>query len=68
MEKDSTWRARRSETGSDSEDLRADQRIGGMMKGAEDKSWAPRMCFNKCLSEDLLCARTRMEAEEETEG
>lgn len=49
-----------------SEDLRADQGIGDMIEGEEDKSWASPVCFNRCLSEDLLCARPWTEAGEET--
>lgn len=58
--------ARRSENKFDSEDLRADQEIGGTIEGEEDKCWTTPVCFNRCLSEDLLCARPWTEAEEET--
>lgn len=48
---------KRSENESDPEGLRAEQGIGEMIEDEEDESRASPVCFNRCLSEDLLCAR-----------
>lgn len=38
-----------------------------MIEGEEDKSRVSPVCFNRCLSEDLLCARLWARTEKETE-
>lgn len=48
-------------------DLRTEQRLGEMIEGEEDESWASPVCFNRSLSEDLLRARPWAGAEKETE-
>lgn len=47
----------RSENESEPKDQRAEQGIGEVIEDGEDESRASSVCFNRSLSEDLLCVR-----------